>query len=414
MSTFDAGSSVRSVLCAGDTLIAGTSAGSFIAYSAAGRAEVFRKEYGFPISSLHAVNGVDTVAIAVESPLEIPAALVQGGATPGIMLGPCLAFNTKPVIPTSQAVPPITAPSAGVPVSGGWVAVNGSTTGGLVVLDTKSSDETRIYVSAEDKRYCHSQPVTSIEFIPSFSILMTGGGDGLIKIWNAATSPVSLMGVCEGHTRGVTGITFAAGERIWSCSLDGTVRIWNTSAACEQVLVPAPDAALLAAAAGGGAAGAGAGASTVSSSSPVLCMSSSLNLDGTQYVMVGTEAGHVTVYSTADRSLGVQFSSVDAVTSLSAVSSNGVSYIAVGHRNGSISIRDLDANLVAHLPDVHKSPYTPPAAGNGYATPGAPPQPPSSPIVPSVNCLLSPADGVLISGGGDGNTIVLQLDLPAA
>ena len=57
-------------------------------------------------------------------------------------------------------------------------------------------------------------------------VVVTAGGDRLIKIWNIEDS--TLLNTLEGHVTAVLKISFATiGSQLISASADGLVKVWN-------------------------------------------------------------------------------------------------------------------------------------------------------------------------------------------
>ena len=74
----------------------------------------------------------------------------------------------------------------------------------------------------------HVGALMSIAFSPDSKKIVTGGGDKLVRIWNAATGAEGLK--LEGHAGAVYGVTFSPdGNQIASGSWDRTARIWDTN-----------------------------------------------------------------------------------------------------------------------------------------------------------------------------------------
>ncbi|CDW53449.1 Putative proteasomal atpase-associated factor 1 [Trichuris trichiura] len=76
----------------------------------------------------------------------------------------------------------------------------------------------------------HFLDVYCLKFFPSGLVLLSGGGDMLLKIWSIETGQChrTLMG----HKRAVTGIGFVErGRHIISCSDDGSLRFWDCGSA---------------------------------------------------------------------------------------------------------------------------------------------------------------------------------------
>jgi WD40 repeat protein/serine/threonine protein kinase len=73
----------------------------------------------------------------------------------------------------------------------------------------------------------HDSPVASVRFSPDGKRIVSGGGY-TIKVWDA-NSGTELM-TLRGHKNYVDSVGFSAdGKRIFSCSRDGTVKIWDAA-----------------------------------------------------------------------------------------------------------------------------------------------------------------------------------------
>jgi len=81
----------------------------------------------------------------------------------------------------------------------------------------------------------HDGMITALAFLGSKDTLLSAGGDGDLRLWSV--SKASTTQVLRGHTKDVCGLAVQRDDqgsnapRIASCSLDGTIRIWDTRAA---------------------------------------------------------------------------------------------------------------------------------------------------------------------------------------
>jgi len=74
----------------------------------------------------------------------------------------------------------------------------------------------------------HPQGACAVEMSPDGRIMATGGSDGIIRLWDAATLDPGL--VLEGHGGRVCGLAFTPdGATVASASEDGTARLWNVA-----------------------------------------------------------------------------------------------------------------------------------------------------------------------------------------
>jgi WD40 repeat protein len=87
---------------------------------------------------------------------------------------------------------------------------------------------------SEDIPYAHSHPVRSFmtKTIDSVVYVITGGGEGTIRVWrynDKATPPAfEHVTLFEGHIRAVTCLLFVD-KFLWSGSMDCTIRVWDIS-----------------------------------------------------------------------------------------------------------------------------------------------------------------------------------------
>ncbi|KAF0297792.1 Periodic tryptophan protein 2 [Amphibalanus amphitrite] len=103
--------------------------------------------------------------------------------------------------------------------AGDWVGLACSGLGQLLVWEWQS--ETYIL-----KQQGHQNNMTSLAYAPGGDLLVTGGEDGKVKVWN------TLSGFCfvtfVEHSAAVSGVAFTqSGKAVLSASLDGTVRAFD-------------------------------------------------------------------------------------------------------------------------------------------------------------------------------------------
>jgi WD40 repeat protein len=72
----------------------------------------------------------------------------------------------------------------------------------------------------------HTNKVISVAYSPYGTKIVSGSGDGIIKIWDANTG--QCLKTLEGHSDDVNSVAYSPdGKRIISGSDDETVKIWG-------------------------------------------------------------------------------------------------------------------------------------------------------------------------------------------
>jgi WD40 repeat protein len=78
----------------------------------------------------------------------------------------------------------------------------------------------------------HESGETVVAYSPGGTMLVTGGADHLIRLWNLRTRESYLT--IRGHTGAITRVDFnRSGSHILSSSTDGTVRVWDAATGTE-------------------------------------------------------------------------------------------------------------------------------------------------------------------------------------
>lgn len=79
----------------------------------------------------------------------------------------------------------------------------------------------------------HKMYVSSVAFSPNAKLLITGGGEGIAKIWNAKTGQLIHNLVHDGS---ILSVAFNSnGDRVVTGSFDHTAKIWNVYSGEEQI-----------------------------------------------------------------------------------------------------------------------------------------------------------------------------------
>ena len=82
----------------------------------------------------------------------------------------------------------------------------------------------------------HENGVTSLVYSKNGKLLISGGHDHLIKIWDAESG--KLIKTLKGHTKDVTSLALhPSGSLFASSSADGTVRLWATPSGNELQVI---------------------------------------------------------------------------------------------------------------------------------------------------------------------------------
>jgi WD40 repeat protein len=101
--------------------------------------------------------------------------------------------------------------------------VSGSGDGALRLWDLQGNQVSEPFVG-------HTNPVRSVAFSPSGERIVSGSYDGTLRLWDSQGNQISepFAGHTKGHTNLVFSVAFSPdGERIVSGGYDGTLRLWD-------------------------------------------------------------------------------------------------------------------------------------------------------------------------------------------
>jgi WD40 repeat protein len=105
--------------------------------------------------------------------------------------------------------------------------------GNVRLLDLPGLRERRVLRRPDEK------PFTIMAFAPADDLIASGGHGRDVVLWDLAAARA--IRVLKGHERVISGLEFIEGGRkLFSCSFDETVRIWDVASGQESLRLPLP------------------------------------------------------------------------------------------------------------------------------------------------------------------------------
>jgi WD40 repeat protein len=91
-------------------------------------------------------------------------------------------------------------------------------------------------VAGPDRPIRASTWVAAVAYSPDGSRLVSGSGDGVVGVWDAATGEELAM--LAGHREAVTAVAYSPdGARIASALSDRTIRVWDARCGAEVAVM---------------------------------------------------------------------------------------------------------------------------------------------------------------------------------
>ncbi|QRW25831.1 Vegetative incompatibility protein HET-E-1 [Rhizoctonia solani] len=87
----------------------------------------------------------------------------------------------------------------------------------------------------------HTKTVTSVDFSPDGTRIVSGSDDWSIRVWDVETGQL-VLGPLQGHSYVITSVQYSPDETcIASCSYDGTIRTWDATTGETKLVIETPE-----------------------------------------------------------------------------------------------------------------------------------------------------------------------------
>ncbi|GAA2208708.1 hypothetical protein GCM10009850_041660 [Nonomuraea monospora] len=171
-----------------------------------------------PLSGPAALSGPPSISGGVprpgEGPVSATESLVGAPARTGLKSRRTLVVASLGLV------------AAGVVATGAWFALSTPATPKLVTRQAVVTGPTTPVVQPEVTRTLAPNPAYAVAYSPDGKTFVTGGAEGKVQIWDAATRRATTT--LEGHTKGVHAVAFSPdGKTLATGSDDGTIRLWS-------------------------------------------------------------------------------------------------------------------------------------------------------------------------------------------